>query len=283
MHVSEASDIVTFSWSHHTIPRTFHLVKPKLHNHESLTPIPSHCPGTAIHLGPWVVNSRAPIWVESCSVCWGIILEELTFSLKLCLFTSEESAFRERLYEGQGVRGADEPGPDQLLVGSSGPVSWAVPHLYHHCPRWHPWGIVWARFLWCPCSPPPFLLVGEGAACWVVSTPVAGRTLQGGPIDCGVWSQEHGAHVGHSIRAVTRAQATSSPTHNVPKTPLRRAWWVVWDPRGPVSVVEFREHVPHGLQIHPCISAISSCPVFECRKTTSTDHCPQHNARSCQY
>lgn len=43
--------------------------------------------------------------MESCRVCCRVILEELTCSLKLCLFGPKESAFRERVYEEGGIQG----------------------------------------------------------------------------------------------------------------------------------------------------------------------------------
>ena len=252
-------------------------------------PCPPTAPGTDIHLGPWVVDFRAPIWMESCSVCWWVILEELTFSLMFCLFASEESAFRVRVYEEGGVWGTKVSGVQMSQDLTSCLLGPLVPSL----------GLCLICIISVPDSDPGVLLSEWDSSGAPTSTPsscllerglLAGWSLllcQERPcrvdpqsVGCGPKS---GAHIGHSIRAVTSPQAIASPTQNVPDTPLRKAWWVAWDPRGPIPVMELRECIPHGLQIHPCISAISFCPVFEHRKTTSTDHRPQHNAWSCWY
>ena len=97
----------------------------------------------------------------------------------------------------------------------------------------------------------------SSAVCWQVNClpgglcPEAGRTLQGGRAEDGVWYQEHGVHTGHSVSVMTLSQATLSPTWNVPITQLRRALRVAWGPGGPVPFLDFRRHVPHGLWIHP--------------------------------
>ena len=72
---------------------------------KSHSPFPPTAPDTDVHFGPWVVNPRIPTGVESYSACWWVVLEELSFSLNLFLFPSEESEFRERMYEEVGVQG----------------------------------------------------------------------------------------------------------------------------------------------------------------------------------
>lgn len=95
--------------------------------------------------------------------------------LKLCLFASEEPAFRKRVYKGQCVLDAEERGLGQPPMGP--PVlSWAVPPLCHCCPCWRIWDASVIPLH--PCSPPLFLTVGDGAVFWVVSAPVAARALQ---------------------------------------------------------------------------------------------------------
>lgn len=72
--------------------------------------------------------------METYSVCHWVILKELTFSLKLCLFVCEEAVFNDRMYKGQGVGSANESGLDQSTVGPSSPISWAVAYLHHSYP-----------------------------------------------------------------------------------------------------------------------------------------------------
>ena len=91
-----------------------------------------------------------------------------------------------------------------------------------------------------------------------------------------MWSQELGAHIGHGIGAMTGAQAPSSLTGNVAEILLGRVWWVAWDPRGPIPILELGECIPPWAPDSPHVSAISLCPISELRKTTSTDHFPRH-------
>ena len=107
------------------------------------------------------------------------------------------------------------------------------------------------RFPWCPCSPPLLLLVGEGTACCVVSTPEGTKD----PVTwtCRVWGVVPRAWGPHRTQHwdMTSARAASSLTGNVAQILLEKAWWVAWDPRGPIPILELGEFIPNGLQIHP--------------------------------
>ena len=128
MHVSEESDIFSFSQST-TIP-SLCLVRPKFHNHESLTPhsLPQpltlmstlvhelSTPGSPLEWNPTVLadglfwRSWVSVWISSY-----LHLKNLHLG---------RECMKKWVYKGLGVWGTDELGPDQLPHGPSCPISW---------------------------------------------------------------------------------------------------------------------------------------------------------------
>ena len=113
--------------------------------------------------------------------------------------------------------------------------------------------------LGCQCNSSPPLLPsplpdGWGWGCFLGGLCSCGSK---GPSGC-YGSQKHTAPRGHSVGAVTSARAASSPPWDVPKIPLGTVWWVAWDLRGPIPVLELRECVFSGLRFAPYLTAAPS-------------------------
>ena len=74
-------------------------------------------------------------------------------------------------------------------------------------------------------------------------------------------------------RGVTSARAASSLTGIVAQILLERAWWVAWDPRGPIPILELGECIPMGSRFTPYLSHIP----LSCLWTQENElSCPQH-------
>ena len=120
-------------------------------------------------------------------------------------------------------------------------------------------------------SPPPAGWGGNCLLCglysWGMKDPVAWTCRLWGVVPR-AWGPHRTRH-----RGVTSARAASSLTGNVAQILLQRAWWVAWDPRGPIPILELGECIPMGCRFTPYLRHIP----LSCLWTQENElSCPQH-------